>query len=131
MISRPRPAPSDRRTAISFCRAAARASSRFATLAHAISSTRPTIVISTPPALTMLSRKPGLIVACASGTSVTLRPWFSFGYSCSSWRAIVFRFASACCTETPGFSRPVMLNTSPRRLFGSASSRKKPLVVCW
>ncbi len=67
-IRRPRLAPSDRRTAISFWRTAARASRRFATLAHAISSTRPTIPISTPPAATMLSRNPGLTVACASGT---------------------------------------------------------------
>ena len=39
MISRPRLAPSESRTAISFCRTAARASNRFATFAHAISST--------------------------------------------------------------------------------------------
>src|SRR5207237_10074709 len=58
--------PSDRRTAISFCRTAARASSRFATFAHAIRSTSATSVLSRPLATTMLLRKPGLIVACAS-----------------------------------------------------------------
>ena len=45
--SRPRDAPSDSRTAISFCRMKPRAMSRFATLAQAMSSTRPTMHIST------------------------------------------------------------------------------------
>ena len=45
--SRPRDAPSDSRTAISFCRMKPRAISRFATLAQAMSSTRPTMHIST------------------------------------------------------------------------------------
>ena len=40
---RQRPAPNAIRTAISRCRAAPRASSRFATFAHAINSTRPTM----------------------------------------------------------------------------------------
>ena len=42
-----RPAPSARRTAISFCRPAARASRRFAMLAQAISRTRPAMVMRT------------------------------------------------------------------------------------
>ena len=46
-ISRNRPAPSANRTAISLCRPVARAISRLATFAHAISSTSPTIAIST------------------------------------------------------------------------------------
>ena len=46
-ITLARPAPSASRTAISFCRAAARASNRFATFAHAISITSPTIAINT------------------------------------------------------------------------------------
>ena len=46
-IRRPRDAPSDKRTASSLCRMNARAISRFATFAHAISSTRPTMHIST------------------------------------------------------------------------------------
>ena len=44
---RERLAPRARRTAISFCRAVARAISRFATLAHAINSTSPTMAVST------------------------------------------------------------------------------------
>ena len=44
---RPRPAPSASRIAISFCRPVERASSRFATLAHAMRSTRPTIAVNT------------------------------------------------------------------------------------
>ena len=43
----PREAPSDSRTAISRCRAKARAISRLATLAQAMSSTSPTMPIST------------------------------------------------------------------------------------
>ena len=45
--SRPRVAPSDSRTAISRCRMNPRAMSRLATLAQAMSSTRPTMHIST------------------------------------------------------------------------------------
>ena len=48
--SRAREEPSDRRTAISFCRMNARAISRFATFAHAMSSTRPTMHMSTTSA---------------------------------------------------------------------------------
>ena len=44
---RPRVAPMAARTAISFCRARARESSRLATLAHAMSSTKPTAATST------------------------------------------------------------------------------------
>ena len=40
-----RPAPNARRAAISFLRTTARAISRFATFAHAISRTRPTVAI--------------------------------------------------------------------------------------
>ena len=47
----PRVAPSDSRTAISRWRMKPRAISRFATFAHAISSTRPTIAISTTSAV--------------------------------------------------------------------------------
>ena len=47
----PRVAPSDNRTAISRCRMKPRAISRFATFAQAISSTRPTIAISTTSAV--------------------------------------------------------------------------------
>ena len=44
---RPQPAPSAARIASSCCRPSARTSSRFATLAHAINSTMPTVPIST------------------------------------------------------------------------------------
>ena len=44
---RPRDAPSDKRTASSFCRMNARAMSRLATLAQAMSSTSPTMAMST------------------------------------------------------------------------------------
>ena len=45
-INRPRPDPIERRTANSFCRAAPRASSKFARLAQAISKTSATRVMS-------------------------------------------------------------------------------------
>ena len=103
---RPRLAPSDRRMAISCRRAAARASSRLATLAHAMSSTRPTITMSSPPALTKFWRKAGLMVAWASGTSVTLRPRLSFGYSCARAAAIAFMLAFGLRQRHPGFQPP-------------------------
>ena len=52
----PREAPTERRTAISFCRATARAIRRFATLAQAISSTSPTMHIRTISAVEKLLR---------------------------------------------------------------------------
>src|ERR1035441_5102740 len=54
---RARPAPSARRTPISFCRAVARASSRFATLAQAMTSTSATTAISTYSGSAMLPRR--------------------------------------------------------------------------
>ena len=54
----PREAPSDSRTAISFCRMKPRAISRFATLAQAMSSTRPTMHISTMSAVEKSLRRP-------------------------------------------------------------------------
>ena len=55
-ISCPREAPIESRTAISFCRAKARAISRFATLAQAMSNTRPTMHMSTTRAFEKLLR---------------------------------------------------------------------------
>ena len=54
---RPRPAPMARRTAISRCRAEARANSRLATLAHAMSSTSATTAIRTSSGFRYTSRR--------------------------------------------------------------------------
>ena len=54
---RPRPAPMASRTAISFCRAEARASNRLATLAQAMSSTTATTAMSTWSGRTYISRR--------------------------------------------------------------------------
>ena len=69
----PRDAPSDNRTAISFCRANARAISKFATLAQAISSTSPTMHISTISAVEKSLRKCEYPVAAFSKCSVPRR----------------------------------------------------------
>ncbi len=125
---RRREAPSESRTATSRWRTEARASSRFATLPQAISSTSPTTVSSSPAALTMFWRKPGLIVACASGRSATLRPALSFAYSLASCVARFLSLASACASVTPGLSRPATLKISARR--ESMFSFRNPVATC-
>ena len=57
-VSRSRPAPSASLTAISFWRLVARAINKLATLAHAISSTKPTIAISTTNGVCACLRSP-------------------------------------------------------------------------
>ena len=76
--SRPRPAPSAARTAISDSRAAARASSRLATLAQAMSSTKPTA-----PSRTSTERRMSPTIASCSGYVVMPTPSLASGY----WRA--------------------------------------------
>ncbi len=67
---RPREAPSESRTAISFCRMNPRAMSRFATFAHAISSTRPTMHMSTSSAVEKSLRRLEKPIAAGSTTTV-------------------------------------------------------------
>ncbi len=55
--------PSESRIAISLRRELALASSRFATFEQAISSTRPTITISSAPPWTRIARTPGKMLA--------------------------------------------------------------------
>ena len=57
---RPRPAPIASRVAISFCRAEARASSRLATFAQAVQSTRAATPSSIRKNTTIILRKPAL-----------------------------------------------------------------------
>ncbi len=84
--SRPRPAPSAVRTANSRCRVSARASSRFARFAHAISSTNPTAACSTQIArlaLPMICSCTGCI--CRMCPKLVLRSSAVFGSGANTW----------------------------------------------
>ena len=111
-ISRPRPAPIARRTAISLRRALARASNTPATFAHAIASTSPTSPMSTARNAATGAPLPGI------GDDATTRrplPRFSAGNSCSSARPIFSSSALAWRTLTPGFKRaPITSHTNSR-----------------
>ena len=110
-----RVAPSARRTAISDCRVAARASSMCATLAQAISSTKPTATSSTvrPSRVWPTTRS-------LSGTTCTLR--LVSGYAASRRRVTTSTSAWAEAGLTPGFSRAKTRRLSPSRLSRRASS---------
>ena len=104
--TRPRVAPRARRTAISFCRAAPRASSRFATFPHAMSWSSPTQSSSN-------SRKRRNSARSSDhrptpSTSVTVRTWLVTGYAWARRAATVFTSACAARRDTCGFSRPKM-----------------------
>jgi hypothetical protein len=97
---RPRPAPRAERTDISFCRPAARARSRFATLVQAISSTN-----AAAPSATRSCGRRSPNQASASG--VMRREKCSL-LSAYSWAIRPKIVSSSCCarsTETPGASR--------------------------
>ena len=109
---RPRPAPMARRTAISFCRAAARASSRLATLAHAMSRTRATTAISTWSGLTYISRR--YVQPVPPGTSsrtASIVAFFRSAGQCGATTASAMRghlaTICACATDvdSPGCGR--------------------------
>ncbi len=125
---RARVAPRARRSAISRRRVLARASSRFATLLHATSRTRATIVISMPTASRTFPPF-GPRRASATVSTRTVRPRLSVGYSCSSWLASVVMLARACSTLTPGSSRATTCQTRPR--LDSKFSSRKPVSTCW
>jgi hypothetical protein len=116
---RPRPAPSAMRIATSFCRAAARASSRFDRLAQTISITMATAPASTHAASRMLPltcsdnglRKPPKLLR--SGCSRTI---------CGASARIS---ACACAAVTPGFSRPIIAIVLPQRLVSGLSGKGK------
>ena len=102
LVRRDRPAPRAKRNAISFCRAAARASNKLATFAHAINRTNPTAPNST--------RRAGLMspttCSCSAVTTLPTRR-FSSGYCWARRAAIVLISACACCRVTPGFIRAI------------------------
>ncbi len=99
---RRRPAPSADRTASSRVRTVARASSRLATFAQQMRSTKPT----TPRNSIDVSRRSLPIIESCSPSSVTPRPLLVSGNSDASASATVPRSASAALIVTPGFSRP-------------------------
>ena len=103
---RQRLAPSTERRAISFWRTAARASSKFATFAQAISSNRPTA----PSRVSKLVRRPPTIASCSGMTLPLIHESFgmrqanaakTFGRSC-------VRSVLACWSVVCGCNRPVM-----------------------
>src|SRR5438552_346011 len=89
-----------RRSAISFCRTAARARRRFATFAHAIRSTNPTAPSSTSSA----GRMSPTTSSCSGLTTVLMRR-LVLGYCWASRAAIVSISAWACLSVIPGFVR--------------------------
>ena len=97
-----RDAPSAVRTVISRWRAVPRASSRLATLAQAISSTKPTAPSSSQRELVV----PRLRKLLRNGSTLTVQPWFDAGYARAIRAAIAARLALACSTVTPSLSRP-------------------------
>jgi hypothetical protein len=104
---RARVAPSAVRTAISFWRATPRDSCRFARLTHAISRTK-----ATAPSNRYNVRRTLPTTCSRSGTIPNVRPplvGYTSGNSCRRCAVMVSISACACCTETPGFSLPMML----------------------
>ena len=101
-------APSAVRIATSFCRAAARASSRFATLAQAIRRTKPTAPRSTNSAGRIV-----LVDTSPSGTSLSVQSglnWFGNSFLRSSANAVMSRVA--CSVVMPGLMRAVSWRNS-------------------
>jgi hypothetical protein len=101
LISRTRPAPTAARTTSSRPRDAARASSRLATFAHAISSTNATAASST----NNVWRVSPTTTSCTGTIAIPLSLLLT-GYCCDSRDAIPVISACACSIETPGASLP-------------------------
>ena len=104
-MSRARLALSAIRTAISLCRAAERASIRFATFEQAINKTMPATAASTAPANRTIVEPPPNRTSL-TGRTVTVWPSFAAGYSRARTDATVVTLACACDTAAPRFSRP-------------------------
>ena len=96
LTTRHRLAPSAVRTAISFWRDAAFASSRFATFAQAINRTNPTA----PRSIRRVGFTLPVISSC-KGTARALHFSFPFGYSGDKRCLMAFSSAFACSTDTP------------------------------
>ena len=114
---RRRVAPSAARMAISRSRSAARASSRLATFAQAISSRKPTDASNTPS----VGRKKR---EYCSRRPATRAPRFLFvaGNSLSSRLAMVSNSCCAWDAVAPGRNKPIPISGRDRRSFGRISS---------
>ena len=118
--SRPRPAPSAVRIANSRCRVSARASSRFARLAQAISSTNPTAACSTQMARLALPTiscctgficrtwpPPGFAVFAAASLGGGANTWFFAPTRSPQFWMSAVSSVFAACSVTPSFKRPI------------------------
>ena len=122
--SRPRPAPSAVRIAISFCRAALRARSRFERFAHTIS-----ITTATAPARTQTAARIFPLTWSESGETKPSKEFLS-GCSRVSAVAMVCVSACACAAVTPGLRRPIIAIVLPQRLVSGASANGKYRSKC-
>jgi hypothetical protein len=114
--SRPRPAPSAARSASSRSRPSIRASVRFATFAHAISSTR----LVMPIRMSSSSRAPS-VSAERTSTVVAWKPDVAVRYT-PAWSAVKRRLmvamaAAASSCVWPSFTRPKTLSPAKARRF--------------
>ena len=103
-----RVAPSATRTANSLRRAAALARSRFATLAQAISKTRPTA----PKRIKSAGLTLPVMLSCRETSRTRWCPALARGYSANSCWEIVFISERAWANVMPGFSLPITLPAS-------------------
>ncbi len=108
--SRPRPAPSATRTATSRARAEARASSRLATLAHAINSTN-----ATAPSSTHSPRSTFPTTSSCSVVSPMPAPAFESGCAADSCAASADAEAAVRSSVEPVFSRATTRRTTAPR----------------
>ena len=115
--TRPRPAPTDTRTAISLLRADIRASSRSATLVHATRSTKPT-----PASRTVNPRRTFRTIRSARGATRTEPRRRAL----SGARAYIAESSAAApCTAIPGLTRPTRLNNCRNCPFGFGTANER------
>ncbi len=98
-----REAPRELRIAISFCRVVPLASSRLATLTHAMSSTKPTAPSSIHKVwIRSLGRK-----SFFSGSTIAPQPLLLLGYAFAMLAVTASILACACWMVTPGLRRAI------------------------
>jgi hypothetical protein len=113
---RRRPAPRAERMAISRSREVVRASIRFATLAHAMSSSNPTV------ASRIMSAGRASPTSCSyNGSTVIVAFALVVGYVFASCSPIASISPCACARVTPGFNRPTTLKMRSARFFTCAA----------
>ena len=118
-MRRARPAPTAVRTRISPRRDAAWATRRFATFAHASSSSR----VTAPKSARTASLNRGLIIHSLNPTASALHPLFVSGEACAQRRDTSRSSPAACSGVAPGASRAITASAlSPWSAFGSARS---------